>query len=141
MLPSLAVSQPTSLVSPDSVFQNRAQPNPLLLPAWIPPSASPVDSAPDSLLLPVLPELRKTKPHSRVQRWLGVGLIAAGSALSYHYHNLAEDAYQEYVTSGNPMELDRLFARAERFDRLSGWSFVAAEAGLVLISLSVVFGP
>lgn len=141
MLPALAMSQTASPISPDSVVQSGAQPNLLLLPAWIPPFGAAIDTATDSLLQPVLPELRKAMPLSRMQRWLGMGLIAAGSVLSYHFHDLAEDAYQEYVASGNPEELDRLFARAERFDRLSGWSFVAAETGLVLISLSIVFGP
>ena len=141
MLPALALSQPTADSSPDSTVQVGVQPNLLLLPLWTPPTTSPAASRPDSLLPPILPELTRSEPLNRLPRWLGLGLITAGSALSYYYHQQAEETYQEYLLSGNPAELNKLYSRAERLDRLSGWCFVGAEAGLILVSLSVVFGP
>ncbi|MFC1583175.1 hypothetical protein ACFL4U_00690 [Candidatus Neomarinimicrobiota bacterium] len=141
MLPSLALSQSITYPVPDSTNQLGVHPNLLLLPLWTPPTTSATATKPDSLLPLVLPELTRSKPLNRLPRWLGLGLITAGSALSYYYHQQAEETYQEYLTSGNPAELNKLFYRAERFDRLSGWWFVGAEAGLVLVSLSVVFAP
>lgn len=141
ILPSLAFSQSTTFATPDSVGQMEIQPNLLLLPLWTPPTTTAAVSKPESLLPPVLPELTRTKPLSRLSRWLGLGLITSGGALSYHYHQQADEAYQEYLTSGNPEELNKLYSRAERLDRLSGWCFIGAETGLVLVSLSVVFGP
>ncbi|MFC1535618.1 hypothetical protein ACFL32_00485 [Candidatus Neomarinimicrobiota bacterium] len=141
MLPALALSQSITYPVPDSTGQVGIMPNLLLLPLWTSPTTPAAASRPDSLLPPVLPELTRSKPLNRLPRWLGLGLITAGSALSYYYHQQAEETYQEYLTSGNPAELNKLFSRAERFDRLSGWWFVGAEAGLVLVSLSVVLGP
>jgi hypothetical protein len=127
MLPSLAISQSITYPVPDSTGQVGIRPNLLLLPLWTPPTTSATASRPDSLLPPVLPELTRSKPLNRLPRWLGLGLITAGS--------------QEYLTSGDPAELNNLYSRTERLDRLSGWCFVGAEAGLVLVSLSVVFAP
>jgi hypothetical protein len=141
MLPSLAISQSITYPVPDSTGQVGIRPNLLLLPLWTPPTTSATASRPDSLLPPVLPELTRSKPLNRLPRWLGLGLITAGSALSYYYHQQAEETYQEYLTSGDPAELNNLYSRTERLDRLSGWCFVGAEAGLVLVSLSVVFAP
>jgi hypothetical protein len=141
MLPALALSQSASYQEPDSTIQVGVQPNLLLLPLWTSPTTLAGASRPDSLLPPVLPELTRSKPLNHLPRWLGLGLITAGSALSWYYHQQAEETYQEYLTSGNPAELDNLYSRVERLDRLSGWCFVGAEAGLVLVSLSVVFSP
>jgi hypothetical protein len=141
MLPALTFGQSITHPVPDSTDQLVVQPNLLLLPLWTSPTMSAAASRPDSLLPPVLPELTRSKPLNRLPRWLGLGLITAGSALSYYYHQQAEETYQEYLMSGNPAVLNKLYSRAERLDRLSGWCFVGAEAGLVLVSLSVVFSP
>lgn len=137
----LAFGQEATSKPADSTDRVIVQPNLQLLPLWTPPKTTVAASNSDSLVLPVLSELSHTKPLVRLPRWLGVGMIIAGSSLSYMYHQQAEEAYQDYLRSGNPGDLDQLYSRAERLDRLSGWSFIGAEAGLLLVSMSVIFSP
>jgi hypothetical protein len=75
------------------------------------------------------------------QRWLGLGMAVISGALSYYYHQEAEATYQAYLTSGDPAELDNLFDRTERLDRLAGYCFLGAEAGLILVAFSFILGP
>jgi hypothetical protein len=138
---SSAFSQSTTYLVPDSTGQVTVQPNLQLLPTWTPSATVVAASKPDSLVPPVLSELSPSRPQAWLPRWFGLGLMAAGSALSYYYHEQAEEAYQEYLISGNPQEMDHLFSRTEQLDRLSGWCFAGAEAGLVLFSLSVIISP
>jgi len=54
----------------------------------------------------------------------GAGLIVG----SFSFHDRANDAYDEYLVASDGAEIQRLFDRAERFDRLSTGSLLAGEA-------------
>jgi hypothetical protein len=126
---------------PDSV---RTTPTPVALavfPVWTPPEALKISAAPDSLLLklPVLEPL--AHPGLKAQRWLGLGMVVLCSSLSYYYHQQAETTYQAYQSSGDPAELDALFRQTERLDRLTGWCYLGAETGLILVAFSYILSP
>jgi hypothetical protein len=77
----------------------------------------------------------------RWQRLAGLGMVVLGGALSYHYRQEADKAYAAYRRSGNADELDRLFRKSKQLDRRAGWSYVAAEAGLIMVSVSFIIHP
>jgi hypothetical protein len=111
-----------------------------LFPLWTPPGVSNATIQLDSL--PPLPSFQpKTGLFLRKQRWLGMGMAVVCTVLSYNYHRQAEATYEEYRTSGDPAELDRLFRQTQRLDRLAGWSFFGIEAGLLMVTFSVVLAP
>ena len=114
----------------------------LPLPVW----SSPVDGLTtevtyDTLRLEIKPVGRPIRKWVRWQRLAGLGMVALGGARSYHYRQEADQAYAAYRRSGNPDELDRLFRKSRALDRRAGWSYVVAEAGLIMVSVSFIINP
>lgn len=114
----------------------------LPLPVW----SSPVDGLTteatyDTLRLEIEPVGRPILKWVRWQRLAGLGMLALGGALSYNYRQKADQAFAAYRRSGNPDELDRLFRKSIALDRRAGWSYVAAEAGLIMVSVSFIIDP
>ncbi len=127
---------------PDSVRIVPDLPPIMMLPVWDPPGGHlPVGAAPDTLYFeyPALVPERST--WLKGQRWLGLGMVVIFGSLSYHYHQQAEATYQDYLTSGDPAELNNLFHRTQRLDRRAGWCYLGAETGLILVAFSFVLGP
>ncbi len=77
----------------------------------------------------------------RWQRLAGLGMVVLGGALSYHYQDQADRAYSAYQRSGDVKELKRLFRKSRQLDRRAGWSYMAAEAGLIIVSVSFIIHP
>ncbi len=111
------------------------------LPVWAPPPIGQATVARfDTLRLDFTfqdPRLRQ------IRRWrlIGVGLVVLGGALSRHYQIEADEAFAAYQRSGNEGQLDGLYQESRRLDRIAGWSYVAAEAGLVFLSISLILHP
>ncbi|HCK99914.1 MAG TPA: hypothetical protein DHW42_07425 [Candidatus Marinimicrobia bacterium] len=88
------------------------------------------------------PEILKvqTAPKHRIgitrQGLLGFGVMTVFSALSWHYHSEADAAYRKYQHSGNIDDMNRLYDKAVKYDKLSGWSFVGFEVGFLITLLS-----
>ncbi len=113
-----------------------------LLPLWTFPEGLTVPATPpDTLFLtmevPMMPRSRWV----RGQRWLGLGMTLFFSAVSYHYQQEADAAYQAYRSTGDIGELDALFRETQRLDRLAAWGYLGAEAGVALVTYSFIFGP
>ena len=111
------------------------------LPLWSPPSGLAIAPPADTLdfPLPVLDADRRVWPTR--QRRIGLGMLIVFGALSYHTHQQAEVAYQDYLRSGDITQLDAQFKEAQRLDRLSGWSYLGAEVGLALVVISYIIRP
>ena len=125
---------------PDSVRIAAPGPSALMLfPVWTPPEALEHYTTPDTLSLEI-PHLKPTNGLPRNQRLVGLGMTVFFGALSYYYNQKAEATYQAYQTSGDPAELDNLFHRTERLDRLAGWCYLGAETGLILVAFSFIIG-
>ncbi len=109
-------------------------------PVWSHPAETEPLMAADTLG-PALPGL-DFPPRQRFKpaRWLGAGATAVLGVLAYRTYRQADAAYLAYQRSGNPTELESLFAETERLDRLAGWYYAGAEAGLVLVAVSIVLG-
>ena len=110
-------------------------------PIWTAPSGSFQNTAADSLKLVLPPAIRATVSTFRAPQLLGLGATVISGALSYHYYRQAEAAYAAYRTSGDPDELNTLFEKTQRLDRLAGWFYAGAEASLVLVAVSFALGP
>ena len=88
------------------------------------------------------PEILKvqTAPKQRIeitkQGLLGFGVMTVFSALSWHYNSEADAAYGKYRRSGNIDDMNRLYNKAVKYDKLSGWSFVGFEVGFLITLLS-----
>ncbi len=65
------------------------------------------------------------------QRLIGMGFMTLFAALSYYFHQQADEYYQQYLQAGSYHEIDRLFKKAQRFDRYAGWSYCGMELGFV----------
>ncbi len=114
----------------------------LPLPVWSPPVAGMTMEAPyDTLRLEFAVVKRPVRKWVRRQRLVGLGMMVLGGALSYHYQDQADRAYKAYQRSGDVEELDRLFRKSRQFDRRAGWSYAAAEAGLIMVSVSFIIHP
>ena len=114
----------------------------LPLPVW----SSPLDGLTtgatyDTLRLEIKPVGRPILKWVRWQRLAGLGMLALGGTLSYYYRQEADQSFAAYRRSGNPDELDRLFRKSRALDRRAGWSYVAAEAGLIMLSVSFIIDP
>ena len=70
-----------------------------------------------------------------------MGLAVVCGVLSYYYHREAEATYEKYQASGDSAKLDKLFRKTQRLDRLAGGSFFGLEAGLLLVTFSVILAP
>ncbi len=70
------------------------------------------------------------------QRLLGMGMLLVFGGLAYTFHQEAEVNYTAYLRSGDFEEMDRLFQESERYDRLTGWSYVGVELGFILTVMS-----
>ncbi len=66
-------------------------------------------------------------------RWFYLGLtVSAGTALSAWWsEQRANDAYDRYMRSAGLARQQRAFARAERYDRLTGASLLGMQLGLI----------
>ncbi|MCH7938426.1 MAG: hypothetical protein IID13_01620 [Candidatus Marinimicrobia bacterium] len=114
----------------------------LPLPVWSSPVAGLTTGATyDTLRLEIKPVGRPILKWVRWQRLAGLGMLALGGTLSYYYRQEADQAFAAYRRSGNPDELDRLFRKSRALDRRAGWSYVAAEAGLIMLSVSFIIDP
>ena len=110
-------------------------------PLWTAPGEANHYIAPDSLVLTWPQGEKADRPLLRAPHWLGLGAAAVLGALSYTYTRQADAAYLAYQTSGDPSQLDALFRETERLDRLAGWFYAGAEAGLVLVGISLALHP
>ena len=111
------------------------------LPIWTAPAGSIQSAQADSLKLALPPPGRARGPLFRAPQLLGLGAALISGALSYYYHQQAEEVYAAYRTSGDPGELDDLFAETQRLDRLAGWFYAGAEASLVVVAVSFTLRP
>ncbi len=126
---------------PDSTRSVPALPATVTFPVWVPPEGhSASGAAPDTLCIEYRSPLSARSIWQKRQRWLGLGMMVVSGALSYYYHQEAEAAYQTYLTSGDPAELDDLFNRTERLDRRAGWCYMGVETGLLLVAVSFILG-
>ncbi len=75
----------------------------------------------------------------KAQRWIAMGVAVGCGAASYYYQQEAERTYEAYEKSGNKDELEALYRKATELDRLSGWYYLGAEAGLILMAVSFSF--
>jgi len=66
------------------------------------------------------------------QRTIGLTLMLLGGWASYETHRVAEKAYTAYRQAGDHEEIKRLYDKAVRYDRLSGWSYVGMQTGFLL---------
>ncbi|MCK4578531.1 MAG: hypothetical protein KAU50_07055 [Candidatus Marinimicrobia bacterium] len=136
---AMAVSM-SALAAADGADTTIADTGPDLssLPLWAPMGPGSITSGlPLDTLTMELPATRlRTDKVLRNQRWIGGGLMLIMGGLSYHFHIKADEAYNRYRRTGDIAEMDRLFEESRRYDRLSGWTFAGAEAGLALIAIS-----
>ena len=110
-------------------------------PLWAAPGEAGRNPTPDSLALTWPQGGRMDGPLLRTPQWLGLGAAAVLGALAYTYYRRADAAFLAYQTSGNPAELDALFRKTQRLDRLAGWFYAGAETGLVLVGISLALSP
>lgn len=95
----------------------------MMLPVWTPPGGHlPVGAAPDTLYFEYPAPLPARSAWLKGQRWLGIGMVVLFGSLSFHCHQEAEAIYKTYLTSGYPAEMDDLFDKTQRLDRLAGGS-------------------
>ncbi len=67
---------------------------------------------------------------------IGFGIMVLSAALGLYCHNQAEQAYRDYLHCGSYQRMQRLFARAQRYDRLTGWAYGVMEVGFVITVFS-----
>ncbi len=133
---------PLAAQEADSVLAGDIQALLLPLPIWSPPVAGlTAGTQYDTLRLEFAAVERPVRKWVRRQRLAGLGLVVLGGALSYYYRQEADKAYTAYRRSGDTEELDRLYRHSGRLDRRAGWSYVAAEAGLIMVSVSFIIHP
>ena len=76
--------------------------------------------------------------------WLiggGIAALASGIA-GYYYKNQAEKAYRDYLSSGNPEDMDRYFNDSKRYDTCSGILYGIGEISLgITLCLSLWGSP
>ncbi len=114
----------------------------LRLPVWAPPSSGPASAARyDTLRLDFTLQERPGLRQIRRRRLISVGLVVLGGALSRYYQLEAGKAFAAYQRSGDRDQLERLYRESRQLDRYAGWSYVAAEAGLVFLSISLIRHP
>lgn len=69
---------------------------------------------------------------------IGSSILALASGIAgYHYKDRAEKAYQAYLKSGNPEQMDRHFDDSKRFDIYSG---ILYGIGEVCIGITIYIG-
>ena len=134
---------PLAAEQTDTVYTAATEPISFtLLPLWTIPEGLTVPAAlPDTLFLALQVDKAPRSTWVRRQRWLGLSMALFFSAVSYHYQREADATYQTYRTTGNVGELDALFRETQRLDRLAAWGYLGAEVGLVLVTISFIFGP
>ena len=133
---------PLAAQEADSAIAGDIQALLLPLPVWSPPVAGLTAGVQfDTLRLEFTALERPVRKWVRRQRLAGLGMVVLGSALSYHYRQEADKAYTAYRRSGNVDDLDRLYRQSRRLDRRAGWSYMAAEAGLIMVSVSFIIQP
>ena len=114
----------------------------LRLPVWSPPTTRQNTNASfDTLRLNLaFPEISERKAIRR-RRLASLSMAVLGAVLSSYYQSESDEAYSAYQRSGDVVELERLFRKSRRLDRYAGWSYVAAETGLVWLSVSFILDP
>ncbi len=133
---------PLAAQEADSALAGDIQALLLPLPVWSPPVAGMTAGVQfDTLRLEFTTVERPVRKWVRRQRLAGLGMVVLGSTLSYHYRQEAEKAYTAYRRSGNADDLDQLYRQSRRLDRRAGWSYLAAEAGLIMVSVSFIIHP
>jgi len=88
--------------------------------------------------------VRPASPHRLGWTWrstLGVGTMVVSAVLVTHFHHTAEEAYSQYLHCGSYRRMERLFKRAQRYDRLTGWAYAVMEAGFVVTVFSFDGAP
>ncbi len=114
----------------------------LRLPVWSPPISGPATAAHfDTLRLDLTLQERPGLRQIRHRRLISAGLVILGGALSRYYQLEADKAFAAYQRSGDTDRLERLYRESRQLDRYAGWSYVAAEAGLVALSVSFILHP
>jgi len=82
---------------------------------------------------------QKKEKRSRKRLYLAAALTLGVGCFAQWSKHQADTAYDRYLYSANQVRQDREFARAERFDRISGAAFVSMEIGVVLNSYLLFF--
>lgn len=100
---------------------------------------TPVSIARDSLAIKEYLKAQPASPHRL--NWnrcttFGFGTVVLSAALGLYCHNQAEQAYRDYLHCGSYQRMKRLFARAQRYDRLTGWAYGVMEVGFVVTVFS-----
>ncbi|MEE9190953.1 MAG: hypothetical protein V3U16_09310 [Candidatus Neomarinimicrobiota bacterium] len=72
-------------------------------------------------------------------RYAGAAVTLASGVLTWYFHQNAEKAYEDYQKTGDIGAMDQLYSRAERFDKLTGLSYVGIEIGIILFALSFFY--
>ena len=90
-------------------------------------------------LVPVESVSQKKEKRSRKRLYLAAALTLGVGCFAQWSKHQADTAYDHYLYSANQVRQDREFARAERFDRISGAAFVSMEIGVVLNSYLLFF--
>jgi|GEM_PF-6114037 len=75
-------------------------------------------------------------PKAHLIRKAGIGIFLLSGLISIHYQQEANSKYEQYLRTGNPSQMDRLYKQTANFDRYAGWSYVGLEAGIILFIYS-----
>lgn len=65
------------------------------------------------------------------KRVLGTALMLGFGALTYYYHQKAEESYSNYLKSGSFSQMNAYFEQAEKFDQLKGAASIGLEIGFL----------
>jgi hypothetical protein len=77
-------------------------------------------------------EKHSRRKHFRKLALLGAGVSAASGVTAILLKRQADHFYEDYLSSGNPAELDALYAKAAEYDEYSGVAFVIFQASFGL---------
>ncbi|MEA1881862.1 MAG: hypothetical protein U9N31_05615 [Candidatus Marinimicrobia bacterium] len=83
--------------------------------------------------------LQNKKPMSHrthLIRKAGIGIFLLSGFITIHYQGEAQDTYNQYLRTGDPNKMDSLLNRTAQLDKISGWSYVGLETGILLIIYS-----
>jgi len=88
------------------------------------------------------PEILRIQPAAKhkiewkKQQIIGVWMIAVCGGLSYYLHMEANEAYDAYLHSGSHNEMNRLYRKSQRLDRLNGLAYAGTEVGFLFTVFS-----
>jgi hypothetical protein len=85
------------------------------------------------------PPAKKEQRQGRTRLYLSAALTLGAGALALWGGERADRAYRNYLRSASTRRQEKYFARAERYDRITGAAFAGMEVGLVLSAYWALF--